>query len=74
MQRFFLRREGPEPHMRLPSLKVLHQEDESLEHLALKAIGAYFRRSRGVWEIDIPLLKGTHKISHILGPRVEMVI
>ena len=38
--------------------------------LALKAS----RRGRGLWEIETPLLKGTHKLSHALGPRAEEVI
>ena len=32
--------ESPEPQVRLPSLTLWHQEEESSEHLALKAGGA----------------------------------
>ena len=40
------RNEGSEPHIRLPSLGVLHQEDKPPEHLALKANRAYFQETQ----------------------------
>ena len=58
----------PEPNIGLCSPGILHWEDEPPKRLALKASGAYFRRPRGLWEIETPLLKGTHKISHALDP------
>ena len=30
-------------------------------------------RVPGLWEIEAPLLKGAHKVSHTPGPRAEMV-
>ena len=36
-QKFSRRSESSEPHIRIPSLGVWHQEEEPLEHLALKA-------------------------------------
>ena len=42
LQSFSSRSEGYEPHIRLPSPRVLHGEDEPPESLALKASGAYF--------------------------------
>ena len=35
------RSKGSELHIRLPSLRVLHWEDKTPEHLALKASGTY---------------------------------
>ena len=48
---------------------MLEPRDPTLDHLALKAAGAYSGRPRGMREIDISLLKGTQKISHAPGPR-----
>ena len=45
-QRFSQRSQGSEPHIRLPSLEVLHKEDKFSEHLALKGSGAYFQESQ----------------------------
>ena len=36
-------------------------------------MGLTFGKARGVWEIQTPLLKCSHKISHNLGTRVETV-
>ena len=41
-QRFSPRREGSEPHLRLPRPAVLGRKDETPERLSLKAYGAYF--------------------------------
>ena len=42
LQRFSPRNQGSELNVGLPSLGILHQEDEFPEHLSLKANGAYF--------------------------------
>ena len=66
LQRFFPKREGPKPYIKLPSLWVLHWEDKPPEHLALKANGFYF------WEIQRTVgnrdstLKGANKMSYTL--------
>ena len=39
-QRITQRSESSEPHVRLPSLRVLHWEEEPPEHLAFKDSGA----------------------------------
>ena len=36
--------------------------------------GLTFRRPRGLWEVETPLLKGIQNIPHPLGPRVEIVV
>ena len=46
MQRFSPRSEESEPHIRLPSLGALYQEDKPLEHLALRVSGAYFQEKQ----------------------------
>ena len=46
LQRFPPRSKGSKPHIGLPSLGILHQEDEPPECLALKASGAYFPESQ----------------------------
>lgn len=42
LQRFSSREEGTEPHISLPSLRVLHGKDEAPENVALKASVVYF--------------------------------
>ena len=76
LQRFFPRKEEPKPHIRLPSLWVVHWEDDPPAHLALKVSSSYSweGRPRGLWEIQTPILKSTHKISHGPGPKSEVVI
>ena len=74
MQRFFPRSNGSEPHIRLPSPGVLHQEEKVSECLALKASRLAFGRARGLWETETPLLNSTHKISHTPAPRAEAVM
>ena len=44
---------------------------EPLEYLTLKTSGAYFQESQGLWDIETPLSKRAHKISHTLGTREE---
>ena len=46
MQSFSPRSKGSEPHIRLPSLGVLHQEDKPPEHLALNPRETYFGESQ----------------------------
>ena len=71
MQKFSRKSEGSKPHTGLPIPGILHWGDKPLEHLALKAsVG----RPRGLWEIETPLLNGTHRISHTPRPRAEAVI
>lgn len=71
---FSLRTEGSEHHIKLPSLRVLHQEEESPRPLAFKASGAYFQKTqRTVGNRDF-MLKDTQKISHTLGPKAEAII
>ena len=38
-----------------------------------RPVGLTFRRPRGLWEIETPLLEGIHRISHILRPRARTV-
>ena len=46
-------------HSRLPSPRVLHQEDDPPEHLALKASGAYFwKNQNAVGNKTLHSLKG----------------
>ena len=53
--------------MELSRPGILYQEDKPPECLALKASGADFRKVRGLWEIEMPLVKGPHKISRTQG-------
>ena len=69
-QRFSHRSESSEPHVRLPSLGVWHQEEEPLVHLAT-SVGLECRSSTGLGETETTLLEGTHKVSHALGPRAK---
>jgi len=48
LQRLTPRNTGSESHIKLPSLRVLHQEEESPECLMLKANGAYFLETHRV--------------------------
>ena len=43
----------PKPHIRLPSLGVLHLEDKLSECLSLKASRLTIGRARRLWEIEI---------------------
>ena len=45
------RNQGSEPHIKLPSLRVMHQEDKLPECLTLKVSRAYFQKTQRVWEI-----------------------
>ena len=46
-QSFSHRSESSEPHVRLPNLGVWHRDEESLEHLVLKASGAWVQELNG---------------------------
>ena len=70
-QRLTYRSESSEPHIKLSHVGIWHWEKEPLEHLALKASGALHRSSTGLGEMETPFLKGTHRLSHALGPRSE---
>ena len=41
------------------------------EHLALKASGTCAQEPTGLEEMEIPFLKGAHRLSHALGPRAK---
>ena len=56
------------------SLRFWHQEEEHLEHLALRPAGLECRSSTGLEETDTPLLEGTHKVSHAVGPRTKQYL
>lgn len=62
-QRAPLRAKGSEPHIRLPSLGVLHQEEEPPAWVVLKASRPYFQENPLGSGKQTPLFKGTHKIS-----------
>lgn len=72
---------GSEPHIGLPSLRVLLQEDQPPEHLALKASSAYFQESQRAVANRDPTLKRhpqglTHsrtqsRSSHLKGARSD---
>ena len=65
--KFSRRGESSEPHVRLPSLGVCHQEEESSEHSACKARGLDCELS-GTGETETPLLEGAHKGSCTARP------
>ena len=68
-QRLTYRSESSGPHIKFLCLGIWHWEKEPPEHLALKAIGLVHRSSTGPKEMETPFLKGTHRLSHTLGPR-----
>ena len=57
-----------------PSLGVLHRKDKPLKHLALKASGTWVEESWRAVKIEIPLLKGMHRISQTPSSSIEAVI
>ena len=71
-QRFSHRSESSEPHVSLPILRVWHQEEEALDHLALKASRTWVQELHRTEGKEIPLLEGTQKFSHALGPRAKL--
>lgn len=72
MQSF--RSEGSKFHIEQPSLEVLHQEDEHLENLDLKASGVCFQESQRALGSRDFTLKGAHKNLTQQRPRAEAVI
>lgn len=57
LQRVSSREEGTEPRISLPSLRVLHGEDEAPESMALKASGVYFWETQRALENTDSTLK-----------------
>lgn len=68
-ERFSHGSETSEPHIRLPSLGVWHQEEDPPEHLAIKANRAYVQELYRAGENRISDSEGVYKVSHALGPR-----
>ena len=69
-QRLTYRSESSEPHLKPPCLGSWHWEKEPPEHLALKASGACVQELHRTGEKETPFLKGAHRLSGALGPRV----
>lgn len=59
--------------MRLPSQSVLHQQEETPGHLALVATRAQCRNSKGLQEMDIPLLEGPTQYFTFTGTQHKAV-
>ena len=53
--------DSSESHIGLPSLGILHQEDELPEGLALKTRGAYIQKSVKDFKTETPLLRAYAK-------------
>ena len=70
-QRFSQRNESSEPQVR-PLNPQVQMSPQSI--WLWKTSRAYFRESQRPGEIETQLLKGSHKISHVLGPEAEAVI
>ena len=60
------------PHQ-APQTKGPASGGRAPEHLALKAADLDYRDSTGLGKTETPLLEGTHKVSHALGPRAKAV-
>ena len=73
-QRRTYRSESSKPHIKSAHLGIWHLEKEPLGHLALKARGVVDRSDTGLGETETPFIKGTHKISHELGPRLKQTL
>ena len=65
--------ESSEPHARLPSLGVRHQEEEPPEHLIWRPVGCDYSNSTGLEGKETPLLEGTQNISCAPHPREKEV-
>ena len=63
--------ESSEPHIKLSCVGIWHWEKEPLEYLALKASGACVQELHRTGEVETLFLKGTHRLSHALGPRAK---
>ena len=72
LQRFFPRSEVTKPHLRCPTLRVLHWEDKPQEHSG--PAGLTFWRGRGLQQTETPLSKGSHTMSPAPRSRAEAVI
>lgn len=68
------RTKGSEPHTKLPSLGVLHQEDKPSEHLALKTSKSYVWENQKATGIDSLLSKGMPQTSQALPPSTEATV
>lgn len=66
-----MRNEGSKPHIRLPCLVDLHQEEEILQQLALKTNSSCVRKSRRAVEKHNAALKGFMCNSFTLSSRTE---
>ena len=63
LQRSSHRSESSEPHIRLPSLEVCHQEEEPPEHLALNASRAAVQELQRIWENTETTLRECTQVS-----------
>ena len=59
-----------EPHVRLPSQRVWHQEKESLKALGFESQWGLSVGAPQDWGKQTPLMEGAHKASHTLGPSI----
>ena len=60
-QRFSSESDRSEPHTGLPSLGILHQEDELPEGLAVNTGGAYIQKSLKNFKTETPLSRAYAK-------------
>ena len=70
-QRLTYRSESSEPHINLPRVGIWHWKKEPLEHLALKASGAFVQELHGTGENRDPILKRCTRTFTALGPKAE---
>ena len=66
-----LLQEISEHPVRLPTLGVWHEKEETPKRLVLKATGAWVQELCRTGETKTPFLEGTHKLSCVLGTRVK---
>ena len=71
LQKFSRRKEESKPYIGLPSLGILHQEDELPEGLALKTRGAYIQKSVKDFKTETPLLRAYAKSYMLWLPSTE---
>ena len=65
LQKFSSRSKGANPHFRLPSPRVMDQEDAPLENLALEVTCGHVRENWRAVGNGAQLFKDTCKFSHI---------
>ena len=65
---------GPSPTLGSPAQGSCTRKTSPQNIWLWSPVGLTFRRARGLWEIETPLLKGAHRTSHAPGPRAEAVI